>query len=58
MFGVICTDRSASKGAVTTTTDFAPKITANPDLAPHIPYRLELRNGTQVIEWLKKLPSK
>jgi restriction system protein len=58
MLGVIYADPAASKGAVTTTTDFAPKITADPTLAPHIPHRLELRNGTQVLEWLKKLPSK
>ena len=55
MFGVICADPRASKGAVTTTSDFEPRIADSPLLSPYIPYRLELRNGAQVLEWLKRL---
>jgi restriction system protein len=58
MFGVICADPSASKGAVTTTSDFEPRIATSRYLSPFIPYRLELRNGAQVLEWLKRLPPK
>jgi restriction system protein len=57
MFGVICADPGASKGAITTTTDFEPKIAVSPQLSPYIPYRLQLRNGAQVLDWLKRLPS-
>jgi restriction system protein len=58
MFGVICADPRASKGAITTTSDFEPRIAVSPQLAPFIPYRLQLRNGAQVLDWLKRLPSK
>jgi len=55
MFGVISADPGASKGAITTTTDFEPRIAFNPQLAPYIPFQLQLRNGAQVIDWLKRL---
>jgi restriction system protein len=58
MFGVICADPGASKGAITTTSDFEPRIAVSPQLSPFIPHRLELRNGAKVLEWLKRLPSK
>jgi restriction system protein len=54
MFGVISADSRASKGAITTTTDFEPRV-VNSQLAPYIPFRLQLRNGAQVIDWLKRL---
>jgi restriction system protein len=56
MFGVISLDPSASKGAITTTSDFAPRVATDPKLSPYVPYRLELRNGIQVLDWLKRLP--
>jgi restriction system protein len=53
--GVLLTDHQASKGIVTTTSDFAPGIKTDPFLAPLMPYRLELMSGKQLLQWLKKL---
>ena len=49
LIGVLSTDHAASKGLVTTTSDFAPRIASDPSIAPLIPHRLELVNGTQLI---------
>jgi len=53
--GVLLGDPKASKGIVTTTSDFAPRIAKDPYLAPLMPYRLELMNGPQLREWLANL---
>ena len=53
--GVLLGDPKASKGIVTTTSDFAPKITSDPYLAPLMPYRLELMNGDKLRQWLSTL---
>lgn len=45
LVGVLATDHKASKGIVTTTSSFAPKIALDPSIAPLIPYRLELVDG-------------
>src|SRR6266568_6969587 len=45
LVGVLSTDFRATKGIVTTTADFAPRIETDPSIAPLIPYRLELVNG-------------
>ena len=50
MIGVLCTDQAATKGIVTTTSDFAPRIYEDPSIKPHIPYRLELINGLTLID--------
>ena len=50
--GVLHGDPSASKGIITTTSDFAPSIRTDPYLAPFVPYRLELMNGIKLREWL------
>lgn len=52
MLGVLAGDRNASKGVVSTTADFAPRIKEDPYIAPFIPYRLELINGAQLVERL------
>jgi restriction system protein len=44
-----------SKGIITTTSDFAPGIVKDKILAPLMPFRLELMNGTALREWLTKL---
>src|SRR5438874_10047171 len=44
LWGVMQGDK-ASKGFLTTTSDFAPKIKDNPFIAEFIPSRLELING-------------
>ena len=53
--GVLHGDQKASKGIITTTSDFAPNISTDPYLAPLMPYRLELMNGKKLMEWLAKL---
>lgn len=50
--GVLSTDFRATKGIVTTTSDFAPMISTDPSIAPLIPYRIELVNGTELIQRL------
>lgn len=54
LMGVLQTD-GASKGYLTTTSDFAPKLRSDPLLMPYMPSRLELINGQMLIERLKEL---
>lgn len=56
--GVLSTDHKASKGIITTTSDFPPEILKDPFLAPLLPYRLELMNGKALVKWLEKLAKK
>lgn len=53
--GVLLGDPKASKGIITTTSDFAPSISTDPYLSPLMPYRLEMMNGIKLREWLNKL---
>ncbi len=55
LLGVLSGDHNASKGVVTTTSDFAPKIVDDPFIKPFIPYRLELVNGGELIRRLSRL---
>lgn len=55
LLGVLSMDRNASKGIISTTSDFAPRIEADPSIAPALPYRLELMNGEKLQAWLKSL---
>ncbi|MEA1619435.1 restriction endonuclease [Erythrobacter sp. T5W1-R] len=58
MLHVIQHDRAASKGYVTTTSDFAPEILATDgEFAGYMPTRLELRNGKAIAEWIEALAS-
>jgi restriction system protein len=52
---VVAADQRASKGILTTTSDFPPKITEDPGIAPFLPTRLELVNGKQLQQWLGSL---
>lgn len=52
---VLLSDQSANKGIVTTTSDFAPKICSDALIKPHLPNRIELINGAQLLERLKYL---
>ena len=54
LMGVLQTD-GASKGFVTTTSDFAPKIRSDPLINPLIPSRLELINGKTLLARLQEL---
>jgi restriction system protein len=52
LLGVLQADQKTSKGIVTTTSEFAPKIAADPFIAPFVPNRLELVDGKQLIKKL------
>jgi restriction system protein len=43
------------KGIITTTSDFPPKVTEDPLIAPFLPTRLELVNGANLQKWLIEL---
>lgn len=55
LMGVVGSDRSASKGMLLTTSDFAPGVRTDPFIAPQLPYRIELMNGVQMLSWFRKL---
>lgn len=50
--GVLLGDQKASKGIITTTSDFPPNIKDDPYIAPLMPFRLELMNGSKLKRWL------
>lgn len=54
LFGVLPGD-GASKGFVTTTSDFAPGIKTDPFIAPFIPSRLELIDGHTLMDRLQQI---
>jgi restriction system protein len=54
LMGVLHLD-PASKGFVSTTSDFAPGIATDPLIAPLIPSRLDLINWEKLRAWLEKL---
>ena len=53
LLGVLQADQGATKGIVTTTSQFAPKIKDDKFIAPFIPYRLELIDGMELVKRLK-----
>lgn len=56
MLGVLSTDRNSSKGLITTTSDFQPGILKEgSEFAPFLPHRLELKNGSDLMTWLKEI---
>jgi restriction system protein len=55
LLGVLAADQKASKGIITTTSDFAPMIKTDPSIAPFLPTRLELVNGLELKKWLADL---
>jgi restriction system protein len=52
---VLTSDQNATKGFVTTTSDFAPRIGEDPLIKSHMPYRIELVNGTELVKRLSEL---
>ena len=52
MVGVLTLDPNVSKGLVTTTSTFAPGVMQDPEIARLMPYRLELKGGNALLEWL------
>jgi restriction system protein len=57
LIGVLHGD-GASKGFLTTTSDFAPMIVKDPLIIPFMPARLELVNGTKLFARLEELARK
>lgn len=55
LYGVVAADNSASKGIITTTSDFAPKMLEDPLIRSLVPTRIELINGPELQAWLKSL---
>ena len=55
LLGVLSADPSATKAVFTTTSEFAPRIMEDKNLAAFIPYRLELCDGKNLIERLRFL---
>jgi restriction system protein len=55
LIGVMNSERDTSKGIITTTSDFPPRIASDPSIAPYLPYRLELLNGAALQKWLAAL---
>ncbi len=53
LLGVLALDQNVSKGIVTTTSTFAPGV--EDEMKAFIPYRLELKNGRVLHEWLTGL---
>jgi restriction system protein len=57
LIGILQTD-TASKAVLTTTSDFTPRISIDPTIIHFVPARLELVNGTMLMERLRKLARK
>lgn len=55
LLGVLSSEQNTSKGIVTTTAAFAPGIWKDPTIKPYVPFRLELRDGEQLRNWLLDL---
>ena len=53
MVGVIGLDTNSSKGIITTTSDFQPGIYDDNNIKRLMPNRLDLKNGKQLMKWLK-----
>ena len=55
MLGVITGGLNVSKGIVTTTSEFAPRLTEDEFIKPFLPYRLELKPRQTLLQWLDML---
>lgn len=55
LVGVLAGEQNASKGIITTTSDFPPRIAKDRFIAPFMPTRLELLNWKDLKRWLAKL---
>jgi restriction system protein len=55
LIGVMTGEQDVSKGIITTTSDFPPKIADDPFIAPFLPTRLELVPGAKLREWLVRV---
>lgn len=57
LLGILNSD-GASKGFITTTSDFAPRLRTDPLITPHMPSRLELINGETLFSNLKAIATR
>lgn len=56
MFGTLTMDHNASKGIITTTSQFQPGILkADSEFAKLMPHRLELKDGVATLEWIESV---
>ena len=55
MIGVLDIEGNVSKGVITTTSDFAPGVTADPNIQRFMPYRLELKPREALLDWLRSI---
>lgn len=58
MLGVLTGADNVSKGVVTTTSCFAPRLADDPYIKKYIPYRLELKPRDTLFAWLQDLSKK
>lgn len=58
MLGVVAGAANVSKGVMTTTSRFAPRVADDPFLKPSIPFRLELKDRDHLFPWLQALAGK
>jgi restriction system protein len=58
LLGVLSGERDASKGIITTTSDFPPRVNEDPFIAPFLPTRLELMNGEALQNGKRRLAFK
>jgi restriction system protein len=52
LLGVMSGEQNTSKGIISTTSDFAPRISSDPFIKPFLPTRLEMMNGETLKNWL------
>ena len=53
--GVVAAEPNVSKGVITTTSDFAPRVREDRLMAPLMPHRLELKPKDVLLPWLQSL---
>ncbi|MCW2406613.1 restriction system protein [Sphingobium sp. B1D7B] len=59
MLGALMIDDGASKGIITTTSEFQPGILKpSSEFARFMPHRLELKNGPATLDWVNSLAAK
>jgi restriction system protein len=55
MLGVITGAQNVSKGVITTTSTFAPRLLDDDYIRPYVPFRLELKARDTLLPWLDQM---
>lgn len=55
MIGALTTNPNSSKGVITTTSAFQPRIAESPEFKPFMPFKLELVDGVALRDWVANL---